>query len=457
MIHAKLGPLGLCAIVLGAVAMSASTAQGALLSWLVLNEAKTTATELKASLGGKIENTHLTLDGEVAGLKIALTCTGFTPAGVELVLGGKLNEVGKVIFTGCKVFKTAPLSEEYKCTVKTTKAPTGTIESNEFKGELVLIADELQARIEPKAGPTGNFSTLRFEGPECVLPELNQLHGTLYLKDGQGLQVTHKLEHLIQPGSSTALYIGGHSAKQLEVTKMLGSAWITLAGVHSGLEWSGMDPVKLSWLILNSTHTIATELKALLTATNDSTHLTLAWEIAAVKVAITCTGFTLKGVNLEIGGNLTKGGQAIFTGCKMYETAPLTKEYKCSVGGPIGTIESKEFKGELVLIANELQAKIEPIGGPEGNLAVLPFKGAECFLSDFLLELHGTLYLKDYEGFATTHKLKHLIEAGSSTALYVGGHSVKELEITKVLGSAWVGPAGAHSGLEWSGMDAPQE
>src|SRR6476469_5409145 len=115
MIRSKLGLLGLCAVVLGVMAMSASTAQGALW-WLILNAAKTTATELKAALTGKSDSTHLSLDAELIGFKIAVTCTAFTFNNVNLELFGTLTTGGKAVFTGCKVFETAPLTKEYKCT-----------------------------------------------------------------------------------------------------------------------------------------------------------------------------------------------------------------------------------------------------------------------------------------------------------------------------------------------------
>jgi hypothetical protein len=241
MIRAKLGLLGLC-VMMGVLVTSVSAAHGSTLSWLILNSTHTTATELKATLAVKTDSQHLTLDGEVAGLKIALTCTNLALKGVNLELGGKLTEGGKIIFTGCKIYRTAPLTEEYKCTAKTSGAAAGTIETGELKGELTLVGTELVTKIEPKAGPTGTFATLRFEGAECPLPELNQLHGTAFFKDCQSFQTTHKLEHLIESVSAlVAIFTGGHSAKQLEVTKILGSFWVFLTGVHAGLEWSGMD------------------------------------------------------------------------------------------------------------------------------------------------------------------------------------------------------------------------
>jgi hypothetical protein len=230
-------------MVVGIMSMSAGAAQGATLSWLILNSTHTTATELVAKLAGEKDSTHITLDGEIANLPAVVTCTNFALSGVELAANGKLNETGKVVFTGCGVYKTAPLGEQYtKCTVKTTGAAAGTVETNSGKGELVLVGTQLLTKIEPIGGPTGNFVTLRFEGAECTLTELNQVHGTLFLKDCQGFATTHKLKHLVEDaGASTALYVGGHTAKKLENTKLLGSGWIFLTGAHVGLEWSGMD------------------------------------------------------------------------------------------------------------------------------------------------------------------------------------------------------------------------
>jgi len=238
------------------MAMFASAAQGAL-SWLILNAPKTVATELKAALVTELDSQHITLDGEVAGLKVAITCADIDLKGAYLELGGKLTEGFKFDLLECEVYKTAPLTEKYKCTVKSAGAATGLIESGELKGELVLHTfaihepghvelKEVLLKIEPKTGPTGNFKTLRFEGSECPLPEVNQLRGTLFLQDCEKSMTKHQLRHLLVPGPLTALYIGGHSAKQLEVTKMLGSFWVKLgndgAGInHTGLDWAAMD------------------------------------------------------------------------------------------------------------------------------------------------------------------------------------------------------------------------
>jgi hypothetical protein len=239
----KLGLLGLCAIAVGMMTMSASSAQAAL-SWLILDpDGKALdAANLLGVLAGEIDSEHLTLDGKVAGLPIAITCSSFTLKKVHLEKEGKLTTGGKAVFTGCKVYRSAPLKEPYECTVSSAGAAPGTIETNEFKGELVLVGGKLRARVEPLAGLTGTWVALEFKGPECLLPEVNQVHGTIYIKDCKNEETVHLVKHLIESdGELTSLYIGKHSAEQLTITKPLGSAWVFLTGAHTGLNWGAMD------------------------------------------------------------------------------------------------------------------------------------------------------------------------------------------------------------------------
>jgi hypothetical protein len=222
------------------MAMSTSTTQASTLSWLVLNSSHTTATELKAELKGEMASLSIIYHIEVAGFKALLVCKGIALLGAFFVANGNVGAGMKILQSACIVQNSK--EEELKCTVKTTGASAGTIETNELKGELVLVGSELLTRIEPISGPTGTIATIRFEGEACVLPELNQLHGTLYLKDSEGFATTHKVKHLFESSAaSTALYVGGHSAKQLEITKILGGIWISLGSGHVGLPWSGMD------------------------------------------------------------------------------------------------------------------------------------------------------------------------------------------------------------------------
>src|ERR1700710_1656691 len=203
----------------------------------------------------------------------------------------------------------------------------------------------------------------------------------------------------------------------------------------------------LSWLVLNSPGTTATELKAELIGEKDSADLSLLKKLLGIKGAITCTNIELLGANLETGGTLTNGFKAKFTGCEAYGKGTLEDPLKCKVhsaGQAVGTILTNELKGELVL--HEIKAGVKEV------LAKIEAKTAGGALATILTEgcalpestpVKGVVFLKDCEKTATTHLVKHLIEQGSLTSLFVGTDTVEHLE-TSLDGSAWVKLGGPH-------------
>jgi hypothetical protein len=245
MIRTKLGLLGLCAVVLGMMAMSASPAQASLFKWLILNAAKTTSTELLALLVGEKDSPDLTLLTKLLGKRFAITCTNFELKAVHLSPLGTLSEGGKVKFTGCEAYGKGTLEEALGCKVHSAGQPAGTIETAEGKGALLLHetapgVNELVTKIEPKIGET--FATFLTE--ECVLPESNPVRGKLFIQDCLLEAEIHKVKHLIIQNSLTKLWVGAHTAEHLE-TSIDGSAWVKLGnsvatGEHEGLEWAGI-------------------------------------------------------------------------------------------------------------------------------------------------------------------------------------------------------------------------
>jgi hypothetical protein len=232
MIRSKLGLLGLCAMVVGVMAISASAAQAAG-SWLVGSTEITNSSTLPAELAGEIEGTSATLLTHLVGLKVAVSCTKFTTENISLKGEGKLTEGGKVVFTGCTVTEGGS-----NCTVKSPGALTGTVASAEGKGELVLHeGGVVLTKIQPKSEEAG-FATLRFEG-ECALPESNKVTGVLYVKDCEGKAETFAKKHLIEQGPLTSLTVGKDTAEHLE-TSIDGSAWVFLTGTDAGQEWRAM-------------------------------------------------------------------------------------------------------------------------------------------------------------------------------------------------------------------------
>jgi hypothetical protein len=245
MIRTKLGLLGLCAVVLGVMAVSTSSAQASLYKWLILNAAHTVATELLALLVGETDSPDITLLTKLLGKRFAITCTNFELNAVHLSALGTLSEGGKVKFTGCEAYGKGSLEEALGCHVHSAGTAAGTIETKEGKGALLLHelvggGTELLTKIEPKVGTT--FATFLTE--ECILPESNPVNGKLFIKDCELKAEVHLVRHLIEQGPLTVLWVGAHTAEHLE-TSLDGSGWVKLGnsvatGNHSGLEWAGI-------------------------------------------------------------------------------------------------------------------------------------------------------------------------------------------------------------------------
>jgi hypothetical protein len=238
----KLGLLGLCAVVLGIMAMSASSAQA--FSWLLLNTKMEAVPYLNALLAYRSDTKDLTLFTKEVGIKFAITCSGEETVGISLAAEGKLNTGGKIKYTGCEAYGKGSLEEALGCKVHSAGQAAGTVETGKLKGELVLHelaggTKELLTKVEPEAGSTGTLATILTEG--CVIPESNPVHGVLYARDCEGKATEHKAEHLIVSGPLTSLWVGSDTAEHLE-TSVSGSVWVLLAGPHLGYLFGWMEP-----------------------------------------------------------------------------------------------------------------------------------------------------------------------------------------------------------------------
>src|SRR5882672_12556455 len=156
-----------------------------------------------------------------------------------------------------------------------------------------------------------------------------------------------------------------------------------------------------AWLILNS-KSESVFLKAQIIGELEGKDGTLLTKLIGLKISVLCTTATLTGTNLEANGALTNGGKVTFTGC----TVPTPSG--CEVNSPgkaAGTIETLAGKGQLQTNGDTL---IEPSAGTE--FANLVFSGATCALPTGVNEpINGVLWIKDCEGKAATHLVKHLI------------------------------------------------
>lgn len=226
--------LGLCAMVLGLMAMGASAAQaetGA--NWMV-NGSNVTSTLLPTVDIGQVENKTASLLTKISGASVTFLCTGGKLIGAKLELEGKVTSGGKVKFTTCSTLLNGSLSGP--CKPKAGGEPLGTILTNAGKGLLVLHEGKALTRIEP----TGTeFATIEFDPEEgCSLPEKVPVKGALFLKDCKDEAKVELVEHLIEQGPLTHLFVISDTAEH--AANIDGSATIKLTGAHEGLKFSGL-------------------------------------------------------------------------------------------------------------------------------------------------------------------------------------------------------------------------
>jgi hypothetical protein len=172
----------------------------------------------------------------------------------------------------------------------------------------------------------------------------------------------------------------------------------------------------------------------------------------------------LIGVKLEGEGKLTTGGKVKFTGVTTdlneKASAVCTPLGTAGNDATLGTLTSKEAKGELVLhefknekseIFKEGVTQIKPV---TGNVLATFFFGEECSLPAEVpiitkKESGKGLVLKEPKCTLGTEEVTHEISENSLTELW----TISETEEHKatVDGTAVVNLVGAHLGLKWKG------
>lgn len=417
--------------------------------WLILNAEgeRQSAFSLPAELAGKIRGESASLDTHLVKLHVKVTCTGSTVVGTKLEKEGKLTSGGKVEFTGCKTFNVATGTELPECGVKAGGGAVGKVITTGLKGQ--LQANGL-IKIEPTTGTT--FATLEFEAG-CVLPSPTTVNGSLFLEDGESKGATYLVEHLLQPGPGTSLFVGADTTEHLE-TSLIGSGFAYLSGAHSGLKWSASEIVESSWLVLDpETEGKALEsIKAALAGKIDGSEVTLLTHLLGVGVKVPCTSVELIGANLESTSTLTSGLKAKFTGCKMLNSETGKQIEECvakTKGQAAGTVETNALKGQLVKGEKEGLVKVE---AKEGT-ALMAIEGGEKCLLASSLSVNGTLLLKDGKGLLETNAIEHLLEEATGTELWVGTKTPEHL-MTTLQGSGNASLSGERAKQAWGGMTA---
>ena len=257
MTRTRLGLLGLCAVVFGLMAFGTTGAQAEVgAKWLILpagGGAAVTGSTLHATVGLEIEKDAsgnpipLVLHSEILKIKTLFLCTEVIADNAKLLADGTIGkEAGvpsgsKVLFGGCTTDLNGSPAPE--CTPTDPEAGVGKISTKPGHALLVLheltggVKDDL-TEIIPDAGLGKTFATIVLP-VGCPIGTSVPVIGKFFLKDCQGLALTHVAKHLVEEGPLSKLFVISETVEHAAV--LLGSAWAFLTGEHSGLLWSG-DP-----------------------------------------------------------------------------------------------------------------------------------------------------------------------------------------------------------------------
>jgi hypothetical protein len=243
MIRSRLGlkALGMCALVLGLMAVWAGAAQAELTggNWTYINaagELKTFEGALaEPEIGGEVDEIGILHSEALEGTKVLYECKAFSAAaGSKLKANGVA--LGKLIFKECKTFLNGVASPP-------CEPVGGTVTTNLIKAQMLLhkladgtIHDILIAEGETEAGAKANFATIK-SSASCSLGINVPVGGTFAIIPSN--PTTHEVKHLIKEFAAlTHLWILSDTAEHK--SNILGSAWAFLTGAHEKLKFAGL-------------------------------------------------------------------------------------------------------------------------------------------------------------------------------------------------------------------------
>jgi hypothetical protein len=231
----RLKALGLCALVLGLMAVAAGPAQAEVGAHWNVSGKSINGTGLKPLVQIKeLENKTATILTKILGSLYHILCTAVTLIGFVLLDNG--GGSGKIKFTGCIAIVNGVVQKA--CEPK-LEGVAGVIETSLLKSLLVLhklengTVDTLD-RIEPNEGET--FTTIQ-SSETCAVGGKIPTKGKVFIKDCKNEFQTELVDHLLEEGPLTHIFVISDTPEHQ--AKLDGSLIFTLAGAHAGLKWSG--------------------------------------------------------------------------------------------------------------------------------------------------------------------------------------------------------------------------
>jgi len=232
----KLKALGLCALVVGLMALTTGSAQATVGSGWFYNGALL-AEALKPEVQATLENSMGSLLTTIANKGIHILCTAMKLIGWT-IFDPNGQTLGKADFSGCEFLELLAGGGTKKisaCTPIAEGVP-GLIVTNFLKGLIELHEPSPGVRegfvkISPD---TGTVLALIVLGEECAFGAHLTVSGTIGVKDCNHEFPVEKVTHLFEPVLQALVINGGATAATLD-----GSANVSLAGIHVGRTWSG--------------------------------------------------------------------------------------------------------------------------------------------------------------------------------------------------------------------------
>jgi hypothetical protein len=222
--------LGLCALVLGLMAIGTGAAQAEKGSHWNVNGKAITA-ELLVKIGATLENNHGILLSNALGKSFHILCTAMAFEEAELKVEG--GSSGKIKFTGCIILLGGVLSKP--CEPKDAGV-AGVILTKLLKDLILLHEGEPVDELEPVVAPL--FALIETSA-ECAFgSSIPVIGGRFTFQDCQKEGRIEKVTHLgTELAALTELWILSKTAEH--VARIDGSANVSLIGEHAGLTWSG--------------------------------------------------------------------------------------------------------------------------------------------------------------------------------------------------------------------------
>jgi len=177
-------------------------------------------------------------------------------------------------------------------------------------------------------------------------------------------------------------------------------------------------------------------------------------KILGIAVLFECTQIAASGATLKANGSIGTGAKIKFSGCITKLNGATSSACEPNAGGTEkGVINTNAVHGLIVLhaLGGGTKDELIQILPDSGETFVTTEMSKECAIGT-KVPVIGRLYLKDCENAFLVHKVKHLLEVGPLTEIWLISKTAEHL--TTILGSEWAFLTGAHEGLKFSGAAA---